>query len=97
MALHHQIAVAANRGGGLHIGRQSQAEVGGRLGAHQPTAEAALNSGEAHGPLGQGLELSGRWQVCRRLAAIGQGQALLDAEAGGDGPGEHHRLGHQLA
>ena len=53
--------------------------MGGRLGAHQPTAEAALDSGEAHGPLGQGLELSGRWQLCRRLAAIGQGQALLDA------------------
>ena len=34
LALHHQIAVTANRGGGLHIGRQSQAEVGGRLGAH---------------------------------------------------------------
>ena len=32
LALGDQVAVAANRGGDLHVGRQAQAEVGRRLG-----------------------------------------------------------------
>ena len=51
LSLHHQVAIAANRGGGLHVGRQSQAEVMGRVGAHQPAAEAAFDGRKAHGPL----------------------------------------------
>ena len=70
--------------------------MGSGLRAHQAPAEAALDRREAHGSIGQSLELGDGGQIRRQLAPIGQGKAMLHAEACGDGTGQDHRLSHQL-
>ena len=94
LALHHQIAVAADRRSGLGVGRQPQAEVRGRLSPHQASAEAALDRGEAHGTIGQGVQLGLGWKLSWQLTAEGQRQVVLYRKAGGDRPGQDHRFSH---
>ena len=49
LALGNEVAVAADRGGDLHVGRQAQAEVGGRLGRGQAATETLAQGRMAHG------------------------------------------------
>ena len=56
LALGHQIAIAANRRGGLHVGVQGQGEMGTRSNTKLAAAEAPFDGAVAHGTRGQAFQ-----------------------------------------
>ena len=58
LTLHHQIAVAPDRGCGLGIRGKTKAEMRCGSGSHQPATETALDGCKTHGAISKALELS---------------------------------------